>query len=100
MYFFASAAKHRQIAAGAFNFKSVCTQIVKICGNYIFNLFEFECSGRNYLRRVRFMEKASEKQWEQLGELLGKYRGTKGSTIPVLQQAQDIFGYLPKDVLI
>ncbi|MCF0247387.1 MAG: NADH-quinone oxidoreductase subunit NuoE [Synergistes sp.] len=46
------------------------------------------------------MEKASEKQWEQLGELLGKYRGTKGSTIPVLQQAQDIFGYLPKDVLI
>lgn len=46
------------------------------------------------------VEKASEKQWEQLAELLGKYRGTKGSVIPVLQQAQDIFGYLPKDVLI
>ena len=38
------------------------------------------------------VEKASEKQWEQLAELLGKYRGTKGSVIPVLQQAQEIFG--------
>ncbi len=46
------------------------------------------------------VEKATEKQWEQLGELLGKYRGTKGSVIPVLQQAEEIFGYLPKDVLI
>ena len=46
------------------------------------------------------VEKASEKQWEQLQVLLGKYRGTKGSVIPMLQQAQDIFGYLPKDVLI
>ena len=46
------------------------------------------------------VEKTSEKQWEQLQELLGKYRGTKGSVIPVLQQAQEIFGYLPKDVLI
>ena len=46
------------------------------------------------------VEKTSEKQWEQLQELLSKYRGTKGSVIPVLQQAQEIFGYLPKDVLI
>ena len=46
------------------------------------------------------VEKSSEKAWEQLGVLLDKYRGTKGSVIPVLQQAQDIFGYLPKDVLI
>ncbi len=46
------------------------------------------------------VEKATEKQWEQLDELLGKYRGTKGSVIPVLQQSQEIFGYLPKDVLI
>ena len=46
------------------------------------------------------VEKASEKQWEQLAELLGKYRGTKGSVLPVLQQAQEIFGYLPKEVLI
>lgn len=46
------------------------------------------------------VEKESAKQWEQLDELLGKYRGTLGSVIPVLQQAQEIFGYLPKDVLI
>jgi NADH-quinone oxidoreductase subunit E len=46
------------------------------------------------------VETASEKTWEQLTQLLDKYRGTRGSVIPVLQQAQDIFGYLPKDVLI
>lgn len=46
------------------------------------------------------MVEKSEKAMEQLNQLLDKYRGTKGSVIPVLQQAQDIFGYLPKDVLI
>ena len=46
------------------------------------------------------VEKSSEKAWEQLAVLLDKYRGTKGSVIPVLQKAQDIFGYLPKDVLV
>ena len=46
------------------------------------------------------VENTSEKSWEQLDQLLNKYRGTKGSVIPVLQQAQEIFGYLPKDVLI
>lgn len=46
------------------------------------------------------VEKTSEKSWEQLDQLLERYRCTKGSLIPVLQQAQDIFGYLPKDVLI
>ena len=45
------------------------------------------------------VEKASE-QKEQLNALLEKYRGTKGSVIPVLQQAQEIYGYLPKEVLI
>jgi NADH-quinone oxidoreductase subunit E len=53
------------------------------------------------IRRVRFMlENMSEKSWEELDQLLNRYRGTKGSVIPVLQQAQEIFGYLPKDVLI
>lgn len=40
------------------------------------------------------------REWEALAELLAKYRGTKGSVIPVLQQAQAIFGYLPQDVLV
>jgi NADH:ubiquinone oxidoreductase subunit E len=46
------------------------------------------------------VEMASEKQWEQLATLLDQYRGKKGVIIPVLQQAQDIFGYLPKEVLL
>ncbi|NLD05348.1 MAG: NADH-quinone oxidoreductase subunit NuoE [Synergistaceae bacterium] len=46
------------------------------------------------------LENMSEKSWEQLDQLLNRYRGTKGSVIPVLQQAQDIFGYLPKEVQI
>ncbi|MDO4219151.1 MAG: NADH-quinone oxidoreductase subunit NuoE [Synergistaceae bacterium] len=40
------------------------------------------------------------REWEALAKLLAKYRGTKGSVIPVLQQAQAIFGYLPQDVLV
>ena len=35
----------------------------------------------------------------QLKELLGHYRGYHGGLIPVLQGAQDIYGYLPEDVL-
>lgn len=46
------------------------------------------------------MERSSEKSWDLLDQLLDKYRGVKGCVIPVLQQAQNIFGYLPKDVLI
>lgn len=42
---------------------------------------------------------AAEKQ-QRLEELLAQYKGTKGATIPVLQKAQEIFGYLPKEVLI
>lgn len=46
------------------------------------------------------MVEKSEKAWEELAQLLDKYRGTRGCVIPVLQQAQTIFGYLPKDVLL
>lgn len=37
---------------------------------------------------------------DKLNEILEKYKDTEGALIPVLQAAQDIFGYLPKDVLI
>ncbi len=36
---------------------------------------------------------------EALGKLLDQYRDYKGALIPVLQEAQNIYGYLPKDVL-
>ncbi|MEZ4599371.1 MAG: NADH-quinone oxidoreductase subunit NuoE [Syntrophotaleaceae bacterium] len=38
-------------------------------------------------------------QDEQLKELLGHYRDYEGALIPVLQGAQDIYGYLPAEVL-
>ncbi|MEW6441984.1 MAG: NAD(P)H-dependent oxidoreductase subunit E [bacterium] len=31
--------------------------------------------------------------------ILKEYRGRKGAVIPVLQQAQEIYGYLPREVL-
>ncbi len=36
---------------------------------------------------------------QMLGQLLDKYRTQKGALIPVLQAAQDVYGYLPKEVL-
>ncbi len=36
---------------------------------------------------------------EKLEELLAHYTGQKGALIPVLQKAQEIYGYLPSDVL-
>lgn len=52
------------------------------------------------VRRVRFMAVTAAEKEKLLDELLAKYQGFKGATIPVLQKAQEIFGYLPKDVLI
>jgi NADH-quinone oxidoreductase subunit E len=36
---------------------------------------------------------------EKLGQVLDKYRDQKGALIPVLQAAQDVYGYLPKEAL-
>lgn len=36
---------------------------------------------------------------QQLQEVFAKYRGQQGALIPVLQAAQDIYGYLPREVL-
>ncbi len=36
----------------------------------------------------------------KLDEILAKYQGAKGALIPVLQEAQDAYGYLPKDVIV
>ena len=37
-------------------------------------------------------------EYARLAELLEEYKGQRGALIPVLQQAQDIFGYLPEPV--
>lgn len=52
------------------------------------------------IRRVRFMAVTAAEKEKLLDELLEQYRGFRGATIPVLQKAQAIFGYLPKEVLI
>ena len=35
----------------------------------------------------------------RINEVLNEYEGVQGSLITVLQKAQDIYGYLPKDVM-
>src|SRR5690606_7269941 len=40
-----------------------------------------------------------EGQEERFVELLGHYKGEKGSLVPLLQGAQAIFGYLPPEVM-
>ncbi|MDI3533989.1 MAG: NADP-reducing hydrogenase subunit HndA [Thermosediminibacterales bacterium] len=39
-----------------------------------------------------------EEKLKKLKEVIEKYKGTKGALIPVLQEAQSIYGYLPLDV--
>jgi len=34
-----------------------------------------------------------------LDDILDKYRDQRGAVIPILQQAQEVFGYLPREVL-
>ena len=36
---------------------------------------------------------------EQLDEVLSRYRGESNDLIPVLQEAQEMFGYLPEEVM-
>lgn len=39
------------------------------------------------------------KKEDLLGDILEKYRDTKGNIIPLLQDIQDIFGYIPEDAV-
>ncbi|MGI6576020.1 MAG: NADH-quinone oxidoreductase subunit NuoE [bacterium] len=43
---------------------------------------------------------APDSEYARLAELLAKYQGKEGALIPVLQEAQNIFGYLPEPVLV
>lgn len=38
-------------------------------------------------------------RFSKLDEILKKYQDAKGALIPVLQEVQNIYGYLPKDVI-
>lgn len=45
------------------------------------------------------MDTAKEKaKFDRLTEVIESYRGTKGPLMPVMQAAQEIFGYLPLEV--
>lgn len=39
-------------------------------------------------------------QEEQLLAVIEKYRGVQGSTMPIMQEAQEIYGYLPIEVQV
>ncbi len=45
-------------------------------------------------------ESLKERDLARLDELLDELSSQKGTLIPILQRAQDIFGYLPREVLI
>ncbi|GHV52813.1 NADH-quinone oxidoreductase subunit E [Synergistales bacterium] len=47
-----------------------------------------------------FTDTNAEKNFAKLDEVLSEIGGKKGMLIPILQKAQDIFGYLPREVLI
>lgn len=40
----------------------------------------------------------TKEQEQKLNEVIEKYKGTKGALIPVLHEAQEIYGYLPLEV--
>lgn len=42
--------------------------------------------------------KGTKEQEEQLLEVIAKYKGEKGSLMPIMQEAQGIYGYLPYQV--
>jgi NADP-reducing hydrogenase subunit HndA len=49
--------------------------------------------------RIDIPYNGTPEQEAQLAQLLADYKNTKSPLIPVLEQAQDIFGYLPEKVL-
>lgn len=43
--------------------------------------------------------KGTAEQEKQLRAVIAKYKGVKGPMMPILQEAQDIYGYLPPEVI-
>jgi len=44
-------------------------------------------------------DKANTVSLEKLDEILDHYKAIKGALIPILQQSQNVYGYLPKEVI-
>ncbi len=44
--------------------------------------------------------KGTKEQEEQLREVIRQYKDVPGATMPIMQAAQDIYGYLPEEVQI
>lgn len=47
---------------------------------------------------MRRMEEIKREEWEKINQVIDRYKGRHGALIPVLKEAQDICGYLPKKV--
>jgi NADH:ubiquinone oxidoreductase subunit E len=47
---------------------------------------------------MRWAEEIPREEWEKIDQVIDKYRERHGVLIPVLKEAQDICGYLPKKV--
>jgi NADH-quinone oxidoreductase E subunit len=45
-------------------------------------------------------EEKNDPRYQQLDEIIEKYKNMKGSLIPVLHEAQGVFGYLPENIQI
>lgn len=41
-----------------------------------------------------------DERYQKLDEILARYKGKSGALIPVLHQAQEVFGYLPEEVQV
>jgi NADH-quinone oxidoreductase subunit E len=54
------------------------------------------CSGTE---EDRMSDELKTADLSMLDEILEEYAGQKGAVIPILQRAQDVYGYLPKPVL-
>jgi len=47
---------------------------------------------------MRQKEEITREEWEKVNQVIDRYKGRHGALIPVLKEAQDICGYLPKKV--
>ncbi len=47
---------------------------------------------------MRWIETISKEEWDQIEQVIARYRGRHGALIPVLKETQDICGYLPQKV--